>query len=115
MSSTGTPKRVLHRGQSSEHATRFREFWSECQDLNLRPARPERGSARHERWGSHLGFYIQCEGLKLPHFRLSYCVYLTHAVPPLLPRQALIDVPGARCVTLVMRPPWSIASPVASG
>ena len=25
--------------------------WSEWQDLNLRPPRPERGGARHERWG----------------------------------------------------------------
>ena len=34
------------------------ESWSEWQDLNLRPHRPERGGAQHDRWGSPLGFYI---------------------------------------------------------
>jgi hypothetical protein len=65
-----------------------------CQDLGqvvgvagFEPATPSSRTrwAQHHRWGSPLGLYIQCEGLKLPHFRLSYCTWLVRAVPPLLP------------------------------
>ena len=33
------------------------KYWSEWQDLNLRPPRPERGGAQRRGWGP-LGFYI---------------------------------------------------------